>query len=61
MDKFWLLLKQSVIIQAVITLILISTICTMYLTNREVPKELFSLVLLIVGFYFGSKARPIGG
>ena len=57
MNKFWELLKESVIIQSVIALVLVSTICIIFLKSGEVPKELMSLVYLVVGFYFGAKTQ----
>ena len=51
------LFRQSVIIQAIITLIVISTIAFMYISGREVPDGLVNLAFIIVGYYFGSKTQ----
>lgn len=57
METFLSLLKQSVIIQAMITLIVISTIAYMYINNLPVPDGLVNLAFIIVGYYFGSKSQ----
>ena len=55
MRKFWDLLKESVIIQGLITLAVIGTICYLVIAGQEVPSELWSWGALILGFFFGSK------
>lgn len=57
MPTFYLLMKQSVIVQAIITLIIVSTIAYLYIIGRPVPNDLINLVVLILGFYFGSKSQ----
>jgi len=57
MDEFWRLLEESVILQALITVVLIGTICYLYITGREVPQPLVDMALLILGYYFGSKTQ----
>jgi len=51
------LLRESVLIQAVITLIVVTGVVYLYASGRPVPQELWSLVSLIIGFYFGSKVE----
>lgn len=57
MNDFVELLKTSVILQAIITLVLLITICYMYATKQAVPQELINFFAVILGFYFGSKAQ----
>jgi hypothetical protein len=57
MDKFWELLERSVIIQSVITLGLLATVCYMYIAGRRVPNELWMITELAVGFWMGSKVQ----
>lgn len=55
MKKFWELFEQSIITQAVITFLLILTLCYLYATGQIVPDGLMKLTFLVVGFWFGSK------
>ena len=57
MQDFWSLFKESVIIQAVVALVLLTTICYMYATKQEVPGELINFFAVVLGFYFGSKTQ----
>jgi len=57
MDEFWRLLEESVILQALITVVLIGTICYLYITGKDVPQPLVDMTLLILGYYFGSKTQ----
>jgi len=49
------LLEESVLVQGCITLVTVSTLCYMYLTNQPVPQELVTIVMLVLGYYFGNK------
>jgi len=51
------LFKQSVIVQAIITLFLLMTICYMYATGQAVPENLITFFGVVLGFYFGSKVQ----
>lgn len=51
------LLRQNVIIQGLIAFSLVNTICIMYIMQKQVPTDLLSSVVFIIGFYFGSKSR----
>lgn len=51
------LVKESTLVQGAIALIVTITICVMFLTNRVVPSELYNVLILILGFYFGTKAQ----
>ena len=57
MKEFWGLFRESVIVQAVITLVLLVTICVMYATKQAVPNELINFFAVVLGFYFGSKTQ----
>jgi len=57
METFWSLLKESIIVQSLVTMMLIITIIVLVLTNREVPDVLVNLTTLVVGFWFGTKVQ----
>ena len=57
MDKFWKLLKESVIVQGTITLILVCSVVYLAVVGRPVPDELSAGMALALGYYFGSKAQ----
>ena len=51
------LLRESTLIQATMALGCTATMGYLYLSNRPVPDTLLSLVMVIIGYYFGSKAQ----
>lgn len=55
MDKFMDLLKESVILQAVLTLAIWGTLLVMIVTGKSIPEILSGAANLVLGFYFGSK------
>jgi hypothetical protein len=61
MDKLTLgqqlidLLKQSVLVQALITLGVITCVMIMAMQQLVIPEWMLQLVWIVVGFYFGSK------
>ena len=57
MDKFWQLFEESVIIQASIALAMTVTVCTMVLMGKELPDTVVNALMLVLGFYFGSKSE----
>ena len=59
MKKFWQLLQESTLIQALMSLMLLATILYLYIVGREVPQELTQFMVLILGFYFGSKSQQV--
>lgn len=59
MDKFWQLLQESVIVQSLVTLALVITLCVMFATGQPVPDLLAQITLLVVGYWFGSKTQMI--
>ncbi len=56
MSRFWDLFAESVIVQALLTLIVVCSVVYMHIQGQEVSKEMWGLMSLIVGFYFGGKA-----
>jgi len=54
---FWSLLKESIIVQSIITLMMVSAIVYLYLTGKEVPETLYNLTYIIVGYWLGSKTQ----
>jgi len=56
-DKFWDLFQQSVIVQSLVTLILVGTLCYMFATGAVIPDLLGQVTLLVIGFWFGSKTQ----
>lgn len=57
MDKFWELLERSVIIQSVVTLLLVVTVCVMAIRQWEVPDLIKTLTIAVVTFWMGSKVQ----
>jgi hypothetical protein len=57
MDKFWELFQQSVIIQGVVTLILVVTLCVMFIRGQAIPELLGVISSLVLGYWFGSKSQ----
>ncbi len=51
------LLKESVIVQAVLAVAVVATGCFLAVTGQEVPDWLLALLFAIIGFYFGSKVE----
>jgi len=57
MTTFWSLLKESIIVQSLVTLMLIITIIILVLTGRPVPDIMANLTTLVIGFWFGTKVQ----
>jgi hypothetical protein len=55
--KFLDLLRQSVITQGILAILLILTTCIILIMQNTISKELLALDTLILGFYFGSKTQ----
>lgn len=49
------LLRESVLIQSLLTLLVVGTVCALTIANREVPKEIWMLTGTIIGYWFRSK------
>ncbi len=61
METFWTLMKESVITQAIITVLIISAVIYLIATGQAVPENLWQLTTLVIGFYFGSKVGFVQG
>ena len=46
---------ESVLVQSLVTLFLISTICYMAIANMNIPSVVIEMTLLVVGYWFGAK------
>ena len=57
MSKFWELFAESIIVQSFITMLLVTGVLFMWVTGREVPPDLVSATMLVLGFWFGSKTQ----
>ena len=57
MTTFWSLLKESVIVQSIVTLALVLAIIVLVLTNRPVPDVMVNLTTLVLGYWFGTKVQ----
>ena len=55
METFWTLLKESVILQAVLTIGIWAAVIYLIVVGQEVPEVLTMAANLVLGFYFGSK------
>jgi hypothetical protein len=47
--------EESIIVQSLITLILVSAISYLFVTERNVPDALLQLTLIVTGYWFGAK------
>lgn len=59
MNKFWNLLRESVITQALVTLVLVITVCFMAATGRAIPQLLEWSLVAVLCFYFGTKSQQL--
>lgn len=50
------LLRESVLVQAAITLICVGGVTYLAVTGQPIPEIMVNAVMLILGFYFGSKS-----
>lgn len=55
MQTFWQLVRESIVVQAVITVVVVGGFVGDLLVRGEASPELKDLVWLVMGFYFGSK------
>lgn len=59
MSEFWILFRESVIVQSLITLILVLGIVYMFVTGMPVPDQLLDILYLVLGFWFGAKTQKM--
>lgn len=57
MDKFWELLRESVIISGVLALALIGGVIYLAVTAQPIPEILAALAGTAVGYFMGGKAK----
>ena len=55
MDKFWELFRESVILQATLTIGIWAVVLYLVIIGRTIPDVLLGAANLVLGFYFGSK------
>lgn len=55
MSKFWDLMERSVIVQSLVTLVVVATMCYLVATAQQVNEAFIGLCMTIVGYWFGSK------
>ena len=55
MQTFWTLLKESIIVQSLVTLTLVCAVVYLAVTGQEVPELLSHLTTTVIGFWFGTK------
>lgn len=57
MNTFWRLFEESIVVQSLITLALVLAVIYMIVTGQQIPDILASALMLVLGFYFGSKVE----
>jgi len=57
MTKFWELVQESVIVQGILTLGVTAAVFGLIFSTIEVPPEVWTLLGLAWGFYFGGKTQ----
>lgn len=55
MNKFWELMKESTIMQAILSLIIVGAYVYLLIVGRSIPTGFDLLVGTVVGFFFGGK------
>lgn len=56
-ETFWTLFRESTVIQAVITGMICLTVCGLVIRGMPIPDSLDRSMILILGFYFGTKSN----
>ncbi len=59
MSNFWELLRESTIVQALITLMVVGAVVYLGVTNQPIPPFLTDVTSLVIGFYFGAKVQSL--
>lgn len=57
MDRFWKLMAESVIVQSLLALIFSVAVLVMVIMGKDVPNEIWGLLGIIIGWYFGTKSQ----
>jgi hypothetical protein len=53
------LLRESVLVQAILALLLAGSIVFLVVTGQEIPEILLSAFWVVLGYYFGSKVQQV--
>lgn len=53
------MVRESVIVQGAITIIVVLTLCYMVATNQIIPPFFTDIASIIIGFYFGAKIQNL--
>lgn len=53
------LLRESVLVQGLITAAFVITTCFLWATGREVPDQLWTANTIVIGFFFGAKTQQV--
>lgn len=61
MSNFWELLRESVILQATMTLSILFVVLYLVMVGRPIPDILSTALSLLLGFYFGNKVSLAKG
>lgn len=56
MEKFWELFGQSMILSGFITVLCIGALVYLACAGRPIPEVLVNICLIVVSFFFGTKA-----
>jgi len=54
---FWELFRESAVMQGLLALVITVGVLTLYATGRPIPPEVWGIVGLVFGYYFGSDKR----
>lgn len=57
MDRFLELLRESVLVQAGLSFVLVCTACVLVVLGRDIPQWLLDAIWVTIGFYLGGKAQ----
>jgi len=53
------LLKRSVLVQSIITLMLIAVACCLWLRGVDIPQDLRDVLFILISFWMGSKVQHL--
>jgi biotin transporter BioY len=54
-SEFWKLVRESVIVQGLVTLALVGSCIYLSVVGQPIPETIQTATMLSLGFYFGSK------
>jgi len=56
MKTFWQLLRDSVILQSLMVMMVMGSVCFLAITGKPIPEVMVNVTMLIAGFFFGAKS-----